>query len=233
MKKLWIVLAGILLCGALGTAAFFAVAEPIVDTAAVRAEAERQRLDRLEWKSSDELDQLPPEAASTREELAARLEEAGFSPEESLALMGEEPELPEAEVRYALIAMEKEFSFSGGRTLQPRFCVGLEYAPDAAVPTSIVSVGKPVLYGTGCWLEGDTFSHLGAGNYIYYDFNGNICRERYGWSLDAALAGTGLIHGSVQASFQTDGYITDVYESGSYISTRLDSEPLPFPEEEE
>ena len=159
-----------------------------------------EKLERIGWHAGSGLDTFPREEALSYEEAAGYLSERGFTGEEVLRLMGEDP----------------------ARTEEGTACLPVElaYTGENLLPDRIAAVGNPEMLSPGYLYDGTVFCRLVSGREIYYSFTGALYDPG---TAGRTLGGTAeLGAAAVTGTLESGGWLQNVSDAGTYYSTRLE-----------
>lgn len=185
----------------------------------------QEKIDNLDWYLYSDPDIFLYENTYTYDEMIFYLMENGFTADEAYNYMGPRPiESRGSVLKYQLMSMDTVV-IDRLYKLTPQFRVQLEYINGSSSPTRIVSLSKPDIStstGSKCIFEGDIFYELYNGREFYFDYNGELYKKgTRPWTVEGKIGIGESISVSLKVS-NGDGYITDVYESGTYYSAALE-----------
>ncbi len=180
-----------------------------------------EKLERIGWHAGSGLDTFPREEALSYEEAAGYLSERGFTGEEVLRLLGEDPARTEegTAYRWGFFQMDR-FVYEDGASVRACLPVELAYTGENLLPDRIAAVGNPEMLSPGYLYDGTVFCRLVSGREIYYSFTGALYDPG---TAGRTLGGTAeLGAAAVTGTLESGGWLQNVSDAGTYYSTRLE-----------
>lgn len=190
--------------------------------------------EQLNWVEFSDINDISFEDTYSYDELVNHFKDCGFSDEEILHYIGEQPSIRSSTVRYSLVKMTPYTYYLNlsNFSLQPRFTIGLEYISGNSSPDSIVSIeGGHIFtsdpdttdqnYFSNCSFSGTVLYKLVSGNEIYYNFYGDLYRAgSVQWSVGAkvSIGQTASVNASISNG---NGYLSNLSEADSVIFAGL------------